>query len=139
MRGGGRRGSSRLGVASRRSPDGLTRGQAGPDHARRAERFVRRAHAAAGDEEVLDVAGLQAAKRNVVVGPVVEILVGGPESSFFPQLDRPAGAGDAVGELPAAQDVLARQLIAPDPAAALSDAALWRGGGGEDPRKRGHG
>src|SRR6266850_20121 len=119
---GGRRDSWRLRAACRRPPDGLAGRQAGTDHARRAQRFVRGAHAAAGHEEVVDVAGLQATERDVVVRPLVEPLVRGSEPSFFPELDRPARAGDAVVELAGAQHVVAGELVAPDHPAALADA-----------------
>ncbi len=98
---------------------------------------MRGAHAAAGDEEILHVAGLKAAKRNVVVGSVVEILVRGPAPSLLPQLDGPARAGDAIREFAAAQDIFARELITPDHAAALADAHLRGGVGDEGPRERG--
>src|SRR5207249_6378644 len=132
-----RPGSSRLGVPGGRSSNRLTRGQTGPDHSRRSERLVRRAHAAARDEEVLDVSRLKAAQRDIVVRPVGEKLVGGPEAPFLPQLDGPARPRDSVLELPTGQDVFAGELVAPDHATALADADLRGGVGNEGAGERG--
>ena len=93
--------SAPLGHAGGRLADRLAGGQAGTDDAGRPERFVGGAHAAAGDEQVIDVPGLQTAKRDVVGLPVLQILVGRAELSLVPQLDGPARPGHRVLELAA--------------------------------------
>ena len=94
------------------------------------------AQAAAGDEEIAQVPGLKAAERDVVGLPVFQVLVGRAGASLLPELDRPARSGHRVLELPPGQDVLAGEPIAPDHAAALTDADLGRGVRDERARER---
>ena len=58
------------GVARGLPPGRLARGETRADHASRSERLVRRAHAPARDEQVVHVARLERAERNVVRLPV---------------------------------------------------------------------
>src|SRR5262244_3585689 len=104
-RGGIRRGaklpSESIGSTSRLQSHGLAGGQAGPDHARRSQRLVCGAHAPAGDEEIVHIARLETAERDVVCLSIRQVLVGCAEAAFLPQLDGPRGPSHAVLELAA--------------------------------------
>ena len=109
-------------------------GRPGVPMTRRAQRFVRGAHATAGDEEVPDVAGLKAT-GGMSWRPGPRPLGGGAEAAL-PELDGPARPGHAVVKRAAAQHVVAGELIAPDHAAALADADLRGGVRDERPGER---
>src|SRR5437016_12618910 len=111
-------------LASGRPPGRLAGRQTGSDHARGPERLVRGAQAAAGDEEIAQVPGLKAAERDVVGLAVFQVLVGRAGASLLPELDWPARPGHRVLKLPPGEDVLPRDPIAPDHAAALTAADL---------------
>src|SRR5262249_55781371 len=111
------------------------RGAARADNGRRAGRLAPRAHAPARREEIVDVARLERAERDVVAVPVREVVVGRTELALLPQLDGPAAARGGIRERAPRQDVVPSELIAPDDAPALAHPDLPRGVGHERVRE----
>ena len=118
----------------RGGPGGLALGRAGGHHARRPERDVGCGDVAAGEEQVLDVARVQAAVGDAVgAGAVALLRTGtvGVDALDGVQVDRPAAEGHRIREVHLVEDVVLRERVVADEAAVLALA-----GQGADPLQR---